>query len=115
MKTAKTTKTTKTAEAAIAEVLPAPEATEAQKAAPKAMSQWCNTASTRRQYAHPDAAEVAWGKAITAKPGTARHVALVAMQSAVEASGTWGAVYSVAATNWVHWAKAEGYLVAVGA
>ena len=79
----------------------------------KAHTQWCNTTSTKRQYAHPNNAPVAWGKANTAKPGTARHTALQAMQAAVVANGTWGAVYAVAATNWVHWAKAEGYLVPV--
>lgn len=79
----------------------------------KAHAQWCNTGSTRRQYAHPNTAPVAWGKPNTAKPGTARHTALAAMQAAVTAHGTWGAVYAVAATNWVHWAKAEGYLVPV--
>ena len=79
----------------------------------KAHAQWCTTTSTKRQYAHPNSAPVAWGKANTAKPGTARHAALAAMQAAVTAHGTWGAVYAVAATNWVHWAKSEGYLVPV--
>ena len=89
----------------------APETSTATLA--KAHYQWCNTTSTKRQYAHPNTAPVAWGKANTAKPGTARHTALAAMQAAVTAHGTWGAVYAVAATNWVHWAKAEGYLVPV--
>lgn len=89
------------------------EASTAPVAMAKAHAQWCNTASTRRQYAHPNTAPVAWGKPNTAKSGTARHTALAAMQAAVTAHGTWGAVYAVAATNWVHWAKAEGYLVPV--
>ena len=104
--TSKATKTTATKPEAIA-AEPATEATSA----PKAMTQWCNVGSTRRQYGYNGSTPVAVGTPNNAKPGTARHTALAAMQAVAAQGGTMAQIYSVAATNWVHWAIAQGYIV----
>ena len=104
------TKTSKTAKIAAK-----PETTVAEPTvvAPtvKAHAQWNNVASTRRQYGYNGSTVVTVGSANTAKPGTARHTAIAAMQAVAAQGGTMQAVYAVAATNWVHWAIAQGYIV----
>ena len=104
--TAKTTKIAAKPETTVAEPTVATPATVV-----KAHAQWNNVASTRRQYGYNGSTTVTVGSANNAKPGTARHTAIAAMQAVAAQGGTMQAVYAVAATNWVHWAIAQGYIV----
>lgn len=111
MQTKNTAKTTsnKTAKVAAPALAPVAVAVAAPALAPvvKAMAQWCNTNSTKRQFGHPASTPCKAGTPNTAKPGSARHTALQALQACT----TVGQCYNVAATNWVHWAIAQGYIV----
>lgn len=109
-KTAKTAKTNKLA--SVTTTSNAQVATLAQVAAvapmqAKAHSQWRNTASSKRVYGYVGNTPVVAGLPNTTKVGSARHTAIAAMQACT----TMGAVYAVAATNWVHWAIQNKYIV----
>lgn len=97
-KTAKTNKLANVATTNNAQV----QATQA-----KAHAQWCNVASTKRVYGYASGTPVVPGLPNATKVGSARHTAIAAMQACT----TMGAVYAVAATNWVHWAIANKYIV----